>query len=378
MTKSLCLILLFSLCTAVSALAQSCDDTLFPIVRDRKLGFIDKSGREVIPPRFSDYRNVQYFPDLPQFSEGLAPVSEKGRFGYIDCSGNFAIAPRFASARPFSEGIAAVREGTYPQTAGKALWIDHAGRVLYTGQARHFQADFHEGLLLQADEENGWQPGYVNKNFQWAIASQALFRSSFHEGFAVFGVGDPASRKFGFIDASGKVVVPANYDRASDFSEGLAGVCYWKPATPSSAEKTWQCGFIDPTGRVVIPLTFKSVSVFSDGRALAEQQDGQRAILDKTGQVIRVVSSFEVPGKFHDGLALAKKGDRTGFIDAQGSWAIPARFVGASDFSHGVALVQLSDKEYGYIDKQGKLIWQAKTTVPPIVFIPSTFAAGSR
>ncbi|HLJ28132.1 MAG TPA: WG repeat-containing protein [Candidatus Angelobacter sp.] len=379
MSKSPWLLVLFSLCLVALAPAQSCDDTLFPVIRDRKLGFIDKSGHEIIPPRFADYRNLQYFPDLPQFNEGLAPVSEKDRFGYIDCSGNFIIAPQFASARPFSEGIAAVREGTYPQAAGKALWIDHTGRVLHAEQARHFQTDFHDGFLLMADEKNGWEPGYTNKDFQWSIASQALFRSSFHEGFAVFGVGDPASRKFGFIDKSGQIVIPAHYDRASDFSEGLAGVCYWKAAIPTSEnEKTWRCGFLDPTGQVVIPLNFKSVSPFSEGRALAEQQDGQRAILDKTGHVISVVSSLEVAGQFHEGLALAKKGDRIGFIDAQGAWAIPARFAGASDFSHGVAMVQLSDKEYGYIDRRGKLIWQAKTTVPPIVFIPSTFAAGSR
>jgi hypothetical protein len=67
-----------------------------------------------------------------------------------------------------------------------------------------------------------------------------------------------------------------------------------------------------------------------------------------------------------------------GFIDAQGDWAIPARFAGAWDFSHDMALVQFSDKEYGYIDKRGKVIWQAKTTVSPMVFIPSTFAAGAR
>jgi hypothetical protein len=229
-----------------------------------------------------------------------------------------------------------------------------------------------------ADEKNGWQPGYINKDFQWAIASQAVFRSNFHEGFAVFGVGDPASRKFGFIDVSGKVVIPAKYDRASDFGEGLAGVCYWKPATPTADEKVWHCGFVEPTGQVVIPLNFKSVSAFSSGRALAEQQNGQRTILDKTGRVIRVVPAFQVPGQFHEGLAIAKRGDRLGYIDAQGDWAIPARFAGAWEFSHGMALVQLSDKEYGYIDKQGQVIWHTKTTVSPMIFIPSTFAAGSR
>jgi hypothetical protein len=358
--------------------AQSCDDKLFPIVKDRKLGFIDKAGREVIPARFGDYSNVQYFPDLPKFSEGLAAVSQKDRWGYIDCSGKFAIAPQFGSARPFSNGLAAVREGSYPATAGKAMWIDHNGHIAYAGQVRHFQTDFHEGLLLLADEKNSWEPGYVDRNFQWKVPSQAVFRSGFHEGFAIFGTGDAASRKFGFINASGKVVIPAKYDRVSDFNDGLAGACLWAQGASGANAKLWRCGFVDANGQEVIPLQFNSVSSFSDGVALVQSQAGQTAIINKAGTIVRTLADMEVPGQFHEGLAVSRKGGQVGFINLQGEWAIPPRFAGATDFSHGMAMVQLSDHQYGYIDIHGKLVWQARTSVPPMVFIPSTFAAGAR
>lgn len=376
MTKSSWLVLFLSCCFISQLSAQSCDDKLFPVVRNRKLGFIDKAGREVIPARFSDYANVQYFPDLPRFSEGLAAVSQNGRWGYIDCSGRFAIAPQFGSARPFSNGVAAVREGTYPLAAGKALWIDHSGRVLFTGQVRDFQTDFHDGFLLLADDKNGWAPGYVDKNFQWKIPAQSQFRSGFHEGFAIFGLGDAASRKFGFINTSGKIIIPAKYDRVSDFNEGLAGACVW--TSTGQEKKVWRCGFVDSDGKEVIPLEFTAVSPFADDRALVLRSDGQKAIIDKVGSPVRTLSRINVPGYFHEGLAVAQKDGLTGFINLQGDWAIPAQFAGATDFSHGRAMVQLSDKEYGYIDRAGKLVWHAKTTVPPMVFIPSTFTAGAR
>jgi WG containing repeat len=378
MIKSLCLILLLSSVAAAQSGVQSCDDKLFPIVKQRKLGFIDNEGHEVIRPRFSDYANVQYFPDLPHFREGLAAISENGRYGYIDCTGKFAIAPKFASARAFSGGVAAVREMSQGETAGRVLWIDHTGRVVYAGKVRHVLTDFHEGFLLLADEKRGWEPGYVNSHFDWAIPAQPLFRGPFHDGLAVFGVGEVIDRKFGYIDRAGKILVPAKYDRAADFSEGLAGVCYWPAKSSDSDQRIWHCGFINTHGREVIPTIFKSVSSFSSGHAIAEEQNGNKVIIDKWGKVVRAISSFEVPGQFREGVAVARKAQSIGFINTKGDWVIPPQFAGATDFSHGLAMVQLTDKEYGYINKAGKLIWQARTSVPPMVFIPSTFAAGAR
>lgn len=379
MIKSLCLVLLLSLTAAASQSgATSCDDNLSPIVKNRKLGYIDKKGHEVIPPRFADYANVQYFPQLPRFSEGLAAISENGRYGYIDCAGKFAIAPKFASARAFSGGVAAVREMSQGETAGRVLWINHTGGTVYAGKVRHVLTDFHEGFLLLADEKRGWEPGYVDGHFNWAIPAQPLFRGAFHDGLAVFGVGEVIDRKFGYINGAGKVLVPAKYDRAADFSEGLAGVCYWPAKSSDSDQRIWHCGFIDTHGREVITTHFKSVSSFSSGYALAEKQDGHEVIIDKSGKVVRAISSFEVPGQFHEGVAVARTGQKIGFVNTHGDWVIPPHFAGATDFSHGLAMVQLSDKQYGYINKEGKLIWQAQTSVPPMVFIPSTFAAGAR
>lgn len=54
--------------------------------------------------------------------------------------------------------------------------------------------------------------------------------------------------KYGFIDQTGKEVIPCKYDGASDFSEGLARV--YLEDVPFG-----EYGFIDKTGRVIIPFT---------------------------------------------------------------------------------------------------------------------------
>ena len=58
-----------------------------------------------------------------QFSEGLATVSVKGpegeRFGFIDRSGRFVIRPRFEWAGSFKEGMASFAVGTEPPGGGE-------------------------------------------------------------------------------------------------------------------------------------------------------------------------------------------------------------------------------------------------------------------
>lgn len=93
-----------------------------------------------------------------------------------------------------------------------------------------------------------------------------------------------------------QMVIPARFERAEPFSEGLAAV---------RIEGRW--GFIDPEGRVVIQPTFEMVGRFWNG--LAEFTVGDRAgVIDRNGDVVlepcltravpltdRVVLAYEAP-----------------------------------------------------------------------------------
>jgi hypothetical protein len=71
----------FFLASANSSPGASLDlPTLFPIKQLDKWGFIDRTGKLVIPPQFFHARN---------FSDGLAPVWLSPRRGYIDKTGKF-------------------------------------------------------------------------------------------------------------------------------------------------------------------------------------------------------------------------------------------------------------------------------------------------
>ena len=66
--------------------------------------------------------------------------------------------------------------------------------------------------------------------------------------------------KWGFMDRTGKVVIPPRFDGVSDFFDGLAKVSFL-------VEKTFKFCFIDERGKIVIPCDFEVVGDFSEGLA---------------------------------------------------------------------------------------------------------------
>jgi len=79
----------------------------------QKVGYIDKTGKEVIPLTFEDA--------MIPFAEGLAAVIQKGKYGFIDKTGAWVIQPQFEKAKSFSHGYAKVSDG------GDWYYIDKKG-----------------------------------------------------------------------------------------------------------------------------------------------------------------------------------------------------------------------------------------------------------
>jgi len=75
----------------------------------------------------------------------------------------------------------------------------------------------------------------------------------YNEGLA--GVKD-ADDRWGFIDKTGKLVIPCQWKKALFFSEGLVGV--------QDDNEKW--GFIDKTGKVALPFVWSNVQWFRNGR----------------------------------------------------------------------------------------------------------------
>jgi WG containing repeat len=205
-----------------------------PVMVSEKWGFIDRQGQLVIPPLFGGvHRDTK-------FSSGLVPIQSTecntyDKYGYLDTTGKFQIPPQFTNARPFSEGLAAVKVG-----------------------------DGTEGL---------W--GYIDRTGKFAIRPQFTDSLSgageFHEGLAPVSIRDPSTPPdsigngiTGYIDRTGKFVIPPQFNQGgSPFHGGLAyvHVAFLKTA-PSSTNSDYpyqggKTGYIDRQGQFVWSKTYR-------------------------------------------------------------------------------------------------------------------------
>ena len=103
------------------------------------------------------------------------------------------------------------------------------------------------------------------------------------------------NEKWGFVDKTGKVVIPFKYDGVTDFSEGLAAVMIGN-----------KCGFIDRTGEVVIPLEYENVTPFIYELTLVKLNNLWGCI-DKTGKVIIPIIYTEQEAGYRGQVYLTNK-----------------------------------------------------------------------
>lgn len=281
--------------------------SLFQIVRGDKWGFMDRTGRVVISPAYSDERD---------FFHGLAAVQvPAGKWGFIDESGELAISARFDDVRDFIEELAPVRIGR------KWGYIDISGRMVI--EPRYQSAgEFRQGLA----RVHLWSK---------VACTSGVFTSDDAPLYAFHFLEDdksdlpscfPQGGKFGYIDKTGKLLIPPQFFGAQDFSEGLAAVRI-------EETRDSKFGYIDRSGQMVIAPRFHQARPFSQGLAAVETSarvvgnqvvDIAWGFIDKAG-VLRIPDNYAFAGNFSEGLArvAVKLGVSMGFVDQAGKMIIP-------------------------------------------------------
>jgi WG containing repeat len=177
--------------------------------------------------------------------------------------------------------------------------------------------------------------------------------------------------KFGYINEQGKIAIPAQFSRADDFSEGLAGI-----------EVDGKYGMIDRTGKIVIKPVYEFIYPFKNGQAEFVDIHNNIGLMDRTGKIIKAATqdrssyTMRAPANsftdeeteeqvyYSEGLARVYRSNsnseqkigKYGYIDRQGKEVIKPQFgYAAEEFHEGLAWV-MRDNKLGYIDKQGKIV----------------------
>ena len=190
----------------------------------------------------------------------------------------------------------------------------------------------------------------------------------FNEGLACGRIND----KYGCIDYSGKIVVPAQYDYLGRFSEGLVTVMT-EEATKNGIYRKW--GYLNKNNQMAIPPQFEIANAFSEGLAVVSVPSEVKVkYIDKNGKII-INAPFDQKtdcgsSDFYGGLASGRFDNKNcGFIDKSGSVVISPQYKQAFNFGNGIVFVLSGDQlskdqailKQNYIDKNGKTIYTEET-----------------
>lgn len=230
------------------------------------------------------------FDYIDGFAEGFARVYKSGYgYGYINSQMKFVIPMKYEEAGDFSGGKARVkRNGTW-------YYIDSTGRETLIDTKETYQevCSYKEGLCRVSTLK---------------LRFMDLAYYSDYESIA---------GTWGFVDESGREVIPPQYIFANDFQNGIALVCkgkwtldkkwdneynknkYW------TDEQLW--GGIDRHGNEVIPFVFDEIRCFEDtddvfAAHYGGWKDGKWGVIDNHGHWLADPVFGDIHYEYHDGL----------------------------------------------------------------------------
>lgn len=318
---------------------------------------------------------------VPGSEEWCRAVTEDGIRGWASQKA-FAAAAKAAEFRPLAARGYTVDEGPWHALLGKEGWLTPPlAEILPPDDdspgAPFFARDFTDSRF------------YLNDRGERLVPAEHNPEGPFRGGLARVRWGNTA---YGFVDASLKLVIPANWDSAGNFSEGLAYVR--KDLTQGYIDATGKLvldvpydvilsgdqefqeglvayegegqlrGFLDRQGRRVLEPKWTIVTGFSEGFAAVTQDDilgdepTRYHYIGRTGQALRS-DEWSAEGPFSQGRAVVSPtgADARQFIDATGKVVGGGgTFSIAASFSEGLAAVGDEDGVLGYVNLEGHLV----------------------
>ena len=329
---------------------------LLPVSNDSSWGYIDESGRLVIPFQFSE---------ASPFSDGLARVSTDGGFGeaFIDESGELAIpgppkewqhyardielrdlGERNWVYENFSEGMAAIK---FDPSMPKVGFINQQGKLILPTDYR-VAYSFSEGLAFVETLRFPQACGFIDKLGSLVVELDAeAFTQRYSQGRARF---RDRSGQWGFFDEAGDVVIEASFTWAEDFKNGRACVT-----------RSGKCGFVNLMGELVVPLEYDTASSFSNGVAAVAGRRGT-VLIDINGEVVAPIepatADLEIVDACENGFFRVCTVDgKYGVVDSKGKLTVATKYDELDAYGRGFFLVR-TDDHWAYLNASGETIWE--------------------
>lgn len=277
------------------------------LIKDGNSWIVDVNGRKKF------LRGMKIY---PHFYEGLAIAQRGEDYFYIDKFGKVVIRiPRFEKdendendppnlpATDFSGGLAAI------ETSDGWVIINRNGKQI--GRNKYLSISKFDGgmaVVEMIDKDGEIVSGVIDGNEHYIVELQPEWIENPSEGLIRLMV-KPGF--WAYINNKGEKVLEIRAAHASNFVDGLARI----------TDRIWggQSGFIDKTGKMVVPMRFDTVLNYSEG--LVEVTIGTKVgFIDKKGEIVIKPDIVTVYEPFKNGLAYVERNGFVGYINKRGRW----------------------------------------------------------
>ena len=274
------------------------------------------------------------------FSEGKATVMRNDSAGIVDLKGTVTMLPNLLTLQPFQQGLAAAST-----RANIACYVDLTGKIVHEFPNYESVDNFVEGDFSVFSHKNG-NYGLIDKNFKEVIPAKYNQTRLWRGGIFIVETGG----KWGAVDKDDKTVIPFEYESLDFLDDG--GYI--------EAKKKTGKGFIDKTGKEVVPCTFYYLSPFNENLAFySDKEMGEKyGVINRKGETVLPPQPYIRVEPFSNGMAVVAKEvggfGLSGYIDAMGKEIIAPQYLDATSFSPAGAAVVGDGTHVFMIDKKGQ------------------------
>ena len=189
--------------------------------------------------------------------------------------------------------------------------------------------------------------GYRDQQGKIVIDAQYEAASFFSEGFAAV----RNNRKIAYINTAGNPITAFEFDLARPFKNGFAVAGYGDP----NKKSTMRYVIINKKGKIITDKRYTDINDYAEG-VFALKDENIYYLMDTTGQRI-CERNFNYVFEFKEGLAMVSYQGKYGFINNRCEWVIEPAYTIAAPFRNGWAEITTEARVRGLIDKKGNAIF---------------------
>ena len=276
-------------------------------------GFVDMKGNKIGKAEYTGFNGFQN-----GFSRVIKKINGASKSGYIDTKGKIIIPFIYDVATSFEDGWAVVSKDS------QFYFVDPSGNEKPTPRKYDklvaFRSGFAMGTIEDSSKKNTYY--YINKNLKEAFSIEAKQGYNFQENIAVIN----RTGVYELMDTKGNPYKELTDIEVVKFpKEGLLGV---------RKDKKW--GFIDKTGKQVVPFLYEDCDSYVGNYAKIKQDD-KWGIIDKTGKVI-IAPKYDNIVPNEEGIFIYYQDSYYGIIDKNGKIISSPNYYPLTPFYKGVAI----------------------------------------